>query len=58
MEPVITKHTLLDSLEKKLLVLPEDTVIWPGHDDGETPTSTLGREVAENPYITDFILEG
>lgn len=48
---------LLESLEKKLLVLPEDTVVWPGHDYGETPTSTLGREMAENPYITDFILE-
>lgn len=49
--------TLLDSLEKKLLVLPPETVVWPGHDYGETPTSTIGREMGENPYITDFILE-
>ena len=48
--------TLLKSLEEKLLVLPKDTVIWPGHDYGETPTSTISREMEENPYITDFIL--
>ena len=48
--------TLLKSLEEKLLALPKDTVIWPGHDYGETPTSTISREMEENPYITDFIL--
>jgi hypothetical protein len=32
-------------------------MVWPGHDYGESPTSTIGREMEENPYITDFILE-
>lgn len=50
-------ETLVESIEKKILVLPEETVIWPGHDYGETPTSTIGREMEENPYITDFILD-
>ena len=49
-------QTLLDSIEKRLIVLPGDTVIWPGHDYGDSPTSTIAREMAENPYITDFIL--
>jgi len=49
-------ETLLESLEKKLIVLPKETVVWPGHDYGDTPTSTIGREMEENPYITDFIL--
>jgi glyoxylase-like metal-dependent hydrolase (beta-lactamase superfamily II) len=49
-------NTLLESLEKKLLHLPRETVVWPGHDYGETPTSTIAREMVENPYITDFIL--
>jgi glyoxylase-like metal-dependent hydrolase (beta-lactamase superfamily II) len=49
--------TLLDSLEKKLLPLPPETIVWPGHDYGETPSSTIGREMEENPYITDFILD-
>lgn len=48
--------TLIESIEKRLLPLPPDTVIWPGHDYGETPSSTLAREMQENPYITDFIL--
>jgi glyoxylase-like metal-dependent hydrolase (beta-lactamase superfamily II) len=50
-------ETLLDSLENKLLPLPAETIVWPGHDYGETPTSTIGREMEENPYITDFILD-
>jgi hydroxyacylglutathione hydrolase len=48
---------LLKSLEEKLLPLPKDTVVLPGHDYGETPASTIAREMKENPYITDFILD-
>jgi len=48
--------TLLESLEKRLIVLEKETVVWPGHDYGESLTSTIGREMEENPYITDFIL--
>ncbi len=47
---------LVDSLEKRLIVLPKETIVWPGHDYGDSPTSTIGREMEENPYITDFIL--
>ena len=49
-------ETLLDSLRRQILPLPEDTVVHPGHDYGETPTSTLAWEKRENPYITDFLL--
>jgi len=48
--------TLINSLKEKVIVLPAETIIWPGHDYGETPTSTVGREIKENLYITDFIL--
>lgn len=48
---------LIGSIGNRILPLPRDTVLWPGHDYGETPTSTLSREVEENPYITDFILD-
>jgi glyoxylase-like metal-dependent hydrolase (beta-lactamase superfamily II) len=34
--------------------LPDETIVWPGHDYGETPTSTIGREKKTNPYLTDF----
>lgn len=50
-------QALLDSLKKLLALLPPKTVIWPGHDYGETPTSTLERERETNPYITDFLDE-
>jgi hydroxyacylglutathione hydrolase len=48
---------LLESIARKILPLPADTVVLPGHDYGETPSSTLAWERRENPFITDFILE-
>jgi len=45
---------LIASLEEKIIPLPDDTCIWPGHDYGETPTSTLGEEKVNNPFLTDF----
>ncbi len=45
---------LIASLEARIMPLPDDTRIWPGHDYGETPTSTLGQEKANNPFLTDF----
>jgi hydroxyacylglutathione hydrolase len=46
--------TLLLSV-KKLLSLPPETQVWPGHDYGETHASTLAHERDTNPYITDFL---
>lgn len=45
---------LISSLEEKIMPLPDDTRIWPGHDYGETPTATLGEEKVDNPFLTDF----
>ncbi|MGM0426819.1 MAG: hypothetical protein ACQEQ7_06240 [Thermodesulfobacteriota bacterium] len=45
------------TVSRSLLTLPGHTVIRPGHDYGESPTSTIAREMEENIYITDFILE-
>ena len=50
-------ETLIASIRDKLLQLPGNTVIWPGHDYGESPTSTINREMEQNIYITDFILD-
>jgi hydroxyacylglutathione hydrolase len=46
---------LLASLKHKILPLPPATIVWPGHDYGETPSSTLQHEFETNPYITDFL---
>jgi len=44
-------RTLMDSLEKRLAPLPDETTVWPGHDYGDTRSSTIGREKRENPYL-------
>jgi glyoxylase-like metal-dependent hydrolase (beta-lactamase superfamily II) len=52
--PGASLETLLHSLEHKIMPLPDDIHIWPGHDYGDTPSSSLGEEKENNPYLTDF----
>jgi len=40
-----------ESLHDKLMVLPGDTEVWPGHDYGAAPSSTIGNEKKTNPFI-------
>ena len=35
----------------KLMILPPDTEVWPGHNYGEIPSSTIGFELKNNPFI-------
>jgi hydroxyacylglutathione hydrolase len=51
--------TLWKSLQR-LASLPEETRVYPGHDYGQTPTSTVGWEKTSNPYLlckseTEFV---
>jgi hydroxyacylglutathione hydrolase len=39
------------SIRKKLFVLPGETVIFPGHNYGSTPTSTIQYERRHNPFV-------
>jgi hydroxyacylglutathione hydrolase len=39
-----------DSLQR-LMKLDPATEVWPGHDYGATPSSTIGREAAGNPFL-------
>jgi glyoxylase-like metal-dependent hydrolase (beta-lactamase superfamily II) len=34
-----------------LAALPEETRVYPGHDYGQSPTSTIGWERTANPYL-------
>ncbi|MBM4293615.1 MAG: MBL fold metallo-hydrolase [Deltaproteobacteria bacterium] len=52
--PGASLDSLLQSLERKIMPLPDNTLIWPGHDYGDTLTSSLGDEKENNPYLTDF----
>lgn len=42
---------LIHSIQSKLLSLPEETVVLPGHNYGPAPTSTIGEEKRSNPFI-------
>jgi len=42
---------LYDSLVNKLKRLPDDTVLYPGHDYADRSTSTIGEEKRRNPYM-------
>jgi glyoxylase-like metal-dependent hydrolase (beta-lactamase superfamily II) len=42
---------MLGSIQEKLLTLPDETVVLPGHNYGRTPTSTIGHEKQHNPFL-------
>ena len=44
-------QTLIRSIQTKLMILPEDTVVLPGHNYGHSPRSTIGQEKRFNPFI-------
>jgi hydroxyacylglutathione hydrolase len=40
-------NQLMDSLQTKLMVLPDETIVYPGHG----PDTTIGTERRENPFL-------
>jgi hydroxyacylglutathione hydrolase len=45
---------MLASLATRFLTLPDETVVLPGHG----PETTVGRERAYNPFLTDLVAAG
>lgn len=39
------------SLTQKLMALPDETILFPGHNYSNRPTSTLGEQKSTNPYM-------
>jgi glyoxylase-like metal-dependent hydrolase (beta-lactamase superfamily II) len=39
---------LIEGIKHKLFVLPDDTVVYPGHG----PETTIGREKTDNPFLS------
>lgn len=39
---------------RRLMELPDDTVVWPGHDYGPTPSSTIGWEKRHNVNAEEY----
>jgi glyoxylase-like metal-dependent hydrolase (beta-lactamase superfamily II) len=42
---------MYDSLVNKLKTLPDDTMLYPGHDYADRPRSTIGEEKRRNLYL-------
>ncbi len=46
--PTGNLNTLLDSLNRKLMTLPDDITVFPGHGE----STTIGHERNTNPYVS------
>lgn len=46
---------LVSSIRNRLFTLPDETIVAPGHNYGETPKSTIGRERLYNPFVGEGI---
>jgi hydroxyacylglutathione hydrolase len=42
---------LASSIHEKLFVLPDETIVAPGHNYGDSAKSTIGKEKVYNPYV-------
>ena len=51
--PTGNSSAIIESVNKKLMVLPEDTLVLPGHGS----QTTIGYEKRNNPYLNDNIWE-
>lgn len=49
--PGCSWEALESSVRNKLYVLPGDTIVFPGHNYGPKPTSTIEYERRHNPYV-------
>jgi len=41
---------LRTSIQEKIYTLPGSTIVWPGHDYGPSPSSTIEQEKHTNPF--------
>lgn len=44
-------RTEWDSLQRVVDAIPSDATVWPGHDYGARPSSTMALELATNPFL-------
>jgi len=51
--PVGSQQEILSSIHNRLMVLPEATFVFPGHNYGYEPFSTIGDERMHNPFLKD-----
>jgi hydroxyacylglutathione hydrolase len=49
--PSSSMEQFMKSIKERLLTLPGETVVWPGHDYGFKPSSTIDEEKQTNPWL-------
>ena len=42
---------MLNSIKSRILTLPDDTIVWPGHHYGMAPKSTVKQERETNDFL-------
>lgn len=50
--PGMSHERLMKSIREKLMVLPDETIVYPGHG----PPTTIGDERRGNPFLQDYQL--
>jgi hydroxyacylglutathione hydrolase len=48
--PGMSHERLMKSIHQKLMVLPDDTIVYPGHG----PPTTIGDERRNNPFLQNY----
>ncbi|MCP4220507.1 MAG: MBL fold metallo-hydrolase [bacterium] len=51
----LAEKQMISSIKDKLMTLPDDTVLWSGHDYGPAKQSTIGQERKSNPFVIEFL---
>ena len=54
--PGSDSSAMFESLQR-LKAVPPETHIYPGHNYGPAPSSTIGQEVEQNPYLRPAVLD-
>jgi glyoxylase-like metal-dependent hydrolase (beta-lactamase superfamily II) len=49
--PGASMGQFMNSIKENLLTLPGETIVWPGHDYGVKPSSTIEEERRTNPWL-------
>jgi glyoxylase-like metal-dependent hydrolase (beta-lactamase superfamily II) len=49
--PGASMHQFMKAIKERLMTLPGDTVVWPGHNYGPRPSSTIEIEKQTNPWF-------
>ena len=53
--PGASMPQMMKAIKERLLTLPDDTIVWPGHDYGIKPSSTVEIERRTNPWLGDSV---